>query len=103
MQQLNSEMPSSSTHPTSKISFLYHFVFMLLFLFIAPIFADVTIQPLPNRNRLFFNDLGFIGNHVNDWNLVTGFNASYIREQITFSEQILKTIDNTIRSSHIRI
>ncbi len=60
----------------------FYLLSLLFFLLLGSAYGVDTITPITSRSGLFFQNLGLVKNHVDDWHLVTYFNLSQIQEKI---------------------
>lgn len=86
----------ASTSKISRISTLLTYLFIF---FLPTTKAFEFIREIEHKSGLFYNFQGFVGNHVSDYTLITGFNLEQIHQSIISLQQIQDNINNVINEN----
>jgi len=86
--------------PLSILQIIF-ITFLLLPLAFATNF-DGIIQPIYEKNGLFENPLGTVGNHIADYTFLTGFTLHNIRSNIKTLRTMIKNIEKLCENLHTK-
>lgn len=86
---------------TSKISYISSILTYLLIIMIPTTKVFEYVREIEHKSGLFNNFQGYIGNHVSDYTLITGFNLEHINQNILLLQRIRENIDALINMNQL--